>query len=131
RQADSIDELDVQQLVDHMSTRLDPKTVAGHHVLLGSIYRWGSARTRRLVDHNPCMETELPKRKKKPVKGVTIPEWQALYSLARATDRHLADLMLFLVATGWRWSEAAALTWRDVEDHDDEGMFVSVSQVMR
>lgn len=130
RQADSIDELDVQQLVDHMATRLDPKTVAGHHVLLGSIYRWGSARTRRMVDHNPCLETELPKRKKKPVKGITIPEWQSLYSLAQATDPPLADFMLFLVTTGWRWSEAAALMWRDVEDYED-GVFVSVAQVVR
>lgn len=131
RQADSIDEMDVQKLVDHMSTRLDPKTVAGHHVLLGSIYRWGTARTRRLVTLNPCLETELPKRKKKPVKGITIAEWQALYSLAQATDPPLADFMLFLVTTGWRWSEAAALMWRHVEDYGEEGVFVSVAQVVR
>jgi integrase len=130
RQADSIDETDVQGLVDAMNKRLDPKSVRDRHMILSSMFKWGSARTRRLVDHNPCHETELPKTRKKPVRGMTIPEWHAFYATARAADPDVADIALFLVATGWRWSEAAALTWAQVADYNGL-VSVTVSQVIR
>ena len=130
RQADSLDEMDVQALIDHMATRLDAKTVAGHHALLSGMFGWGAAKTRQLVTRNPCGETELPKRKRKPVKGLSLPEYRALYATARANDPDAADFILMLVSTGWRWSEAAALTWREVEDYGDE-VYVSVAQVVR
>lgn len=131
RQASSIDEVDVQKLVDHMRNRLDPKSVVDRHMILFSMYRWGSAKTRRLVDHNPCLETELPKRTKKPPKGMTIPEWIQFYEVGCRDYPDVGDMALFLVSTGWRWSEAAALTVRSVEDWGDEGVFVSVDQVLR
>ena len=124
RQADAIDERDVQALVDHMAKRLDPKTVKDKAMVLSSIYRYASARSRRLVEHNPCGETELPKRKRKPVKGATITEWLALYAAARRTNADAADLLLFIISTGWRWSEASVLTVGSVEDYGDE-MYVS------
>lgn len=130
RQASTIDELDVQGLVDAWKKRLDPKSVRDRHVIISSMYRWGSARTRRLVEHNPCTETELPPVRRKPVKGMTIPEWHAFYATARATSPAVADIALFLVATGWRWSEAAALTWAHVADYGDE-MTATVGQVVR
>lgn len=130
RQADSIDELDVQRLVDSMNQRLDPKSVRDRHMILSSMFKWGSARTRRLVNHNPCGETELPEKRRKPVKGMTIPEWHAFYATARNADPDVADMALFLVATGWRWSEAAALTWAHVADYDDE-MVATIGQVVR
>jgi len=130
RAADSVDELDVQKWVDHMKKRLDVKTVKGHHVLLGSIYRYGVARSRRLVSHNPCGETQLPKAKKKPPRGFTLAEWRAFYNANRAERPDAADLALFIVLTGWRWSEAAALPVGAVEDYGDQ-MFVAVTQVNR
>jgi integrase len=39
-------------------------------------------------------------------------------------------MALFLVATGWRWSEAAALTWGNVADYGDE-MVATIGQVVR
>ena len=132
RQAESIDELDVQRVVDTMRDRgLDPKSVADRHMILSSMYRWGSAKTRRLVTHNPCMETELPERKKKTPKGLTIPEWQQFHDVGCRDLPDVGDMALFLVGTGWRWSEAAALTVRNVEDWGSDGVFVSVSQVLR
>lgn len=128
--ADTVDETDVQKLVDKMKRTLDPKSVRDRHMLVSSMYRWGSARTRRLVEHNPCLETELPKIRKKPVKGMTIPEWYAFYATAKSTSPHVADIALFLVATGWRWSEAAALTWAHVEDRGDAVIAV-IGQVVR
>lgn len=128
--ADAVDERDVQKLVDHMAARLDPKSVRDRHMILHSMFRYGSARSRMLVDHNPCKETELPARVKKPPKGVTLAEWQALYLEARSSDPDAADLLLFLVGTGWRWSEAVALMVRNVTDLDDR-MIVQMAAVFR
>lgn len=130
RQAAGVDEVDVQNLVDTMNQRLDPKSVRDRHMILSSMFKWGSARTRRLVDHNPCGETELPKMRRKPIKGMTIPEWHAFYATAQANDKDVADMALFLVATAWRWSEAAALTWAHVLDSGD-AVSVTVGQVVR
>jgi integrase len=130
RAADTIDERDVQALVDKMAKTLDPKSVKDRHMILGGMYRYGSAKSRRIVDHNPCLETELPKRKKKAVKGATIPEWLAVYEAAQRVAPDAADVLLFLVTTGWRWSEATPLTVGAFEDYGDE-MFVSVQRVMR
>lgn len=131
RLAESVDERDVQAWVDKMAKVLDPKSVKDRHMILGGMYRYGSARSRRLVEHNPCRETELPKRKKKPVKGATITEWLALYPAAQRTDPDAADLLLFIISTGWRWSEVAALTIASIEDYGDDEVYVSVRQVVR
>lgn len=136
RQAEAIDELDVQQLVDGWvrSGRLEPKSIADRHMILGGMYRYGSAKVRRLVTHNPCEETQLPVRKKKPPKGVTLSEWKALHAAAQRINPDAADLMLFIVLTGWRFSEATALLFRDVEeyDHDDRLiMFATMGAVFR
>lgn len=130
RPADYIDERDVQKWVDHMKSRLDAKTVKGHHVLLGSLYRYGVARSRRLVQHNPCTETQLPKAKRKPPRGFTLTEWTTFYEANHRSMPDATDLALFLVLTGWRWSEAAALPVGAVEDYGNE-MFVTVTQVNR
>ena len=130
RDAEAIDELDVQKWVDHMKGRLDAKTVKGHHVLLGAIYRYAVARSRRLVSHNPCMETQLPKVKKKPPRGFSLTEWQTFHEANATKQPDAADLALFLVLTGWRWSEAAVLPVGAIEDYGDQ-MFVTVTQVNR
>jgi len=65
----SIDESDVQRLVDHMAGRLSPKSVGDRYMLLHSMFQFGKAKSRGLVSHNPCFETALPKRVRKPPKG--------------------------------------------------------------
>lgn len=120
RPAEAIDETDVQAWADKMTARgLSAKSVQDRHMILGSIYRFGSARSRRLVTHNPCGETQLPSKRKKAPKGFTLPQWMALHSWAAAHEPDAADLMLFLVATGWRFSEATPLTVAAVEDYGD------------
>lgn len=136
RQADAIDELDVQRLVDGwtQSGRLEAKSIADRHMILGSMYRFGSAKVRRLVTHNPCEETQLPAKRRKPPKGVTLAEWQALYSAAQQVNPDAADLMQFIVRTGWRFSEATALLFRDIEEIEVEDraiMFATMGAVFR
>lgn len=132
RAAEDVDEMDVQKWVDHMAAtgKLSAKTVAGIHTLLGSIYKYGKARTRRLVSHNPCEETELPRRKKKPPKGTTLAEFRSILAAAHERNPAAEDLIRFIGETGWRWSEAAALTVGDVTD-DGDTIRVALSGVFR
>lgn len=119
RLADSIDELDVQQWVDKIAGQLDPKSVGDRHMILGSMFRFGSARSRRLVAHNPCQEIQLPSKKKKGPRGFTLAEWEAMHEWGAEHERDADDLLLFLASTGWRFSEATPLTPAAVEDYGD------------
>lgn len=130
RSATAITEVDVQEVVDSMAEHLAPKTVADKHAILHSIYDWALAPTRRLVDVNPCVGTELPKRRRGRVQGLRPAEWRALYAALRKINPDAADLTLFLVSTGWRWSEATALSAYDVEDHGDN-LYVTMGRVVR
>lgn len=135
RRADSIDEMDVQAWVDWMKGQLDAKSIGDRHMILHSMFKYGAARSRRLVEHNPCMETQMPKRGKKPPKGMPLPTWFALKKAAREVDPDATDLLEFIVAVGWRWSEAAALTVGMVDDYYDTNgvhrVAVQMSKVMR
>lgn len=135
RHAESVDELDVQALVDKMARLLDPKSVADRHMILHSMFKFGHARSRRLVTHNPCTETQLPKRKRKPPKGMPLPVWQHFRARARVVEPDAADLAEFIASTGWRWSEAAAVTVGRIEHYiDDDGtelVVATMGDVMR
>ncbi len=132
RVASGIDEADVQEWVDSMRGRLSAKSIADRHAILHGIYKFGSSPTRRLIPtgHNPTIGTDLPKKVKKQPKGLRPAEWQALAAALTQINTDAGDLAEFLVASGWRWSEATALTTHDVED-DGRYMHVTVSQVAR
>jgi integrase len=87
------------------------------------------------VSHNPCTETQLPKRKAKPAKGMPLPVWQVFRVKAREVEPDAADLAEFIASTGWRWSEAAAVTVGRIEHYiDDDGtelVVATMSDVMR
>lgn len=130
REAQFITENDVQAWVDRDLAALSAKTVADRHALLHGILAWSSMKKRALIAHNPCLETELPKRHKRPPKGLTMPEWLALRDAAYRVDEDAADLILFLGSTGWRIGEATALTVGAVDDSGPQ-MYVTVMQVNR
>lgn len=145
--ADLVSEVLVQNWVETMHTgkdwidgqgkeptplgeKLSPKTIGHRHALLHSIFAYAVAPSRKLVQYNPCIGTELPPRTKKPPKGLWPAEWQALYPALQQVDADGADLAMFLVSTGWRFSEAAALPAFAVEDYGDS-MYVTMGQVVR
>lgn len=126
---------DVQAWIDTLTTRVEPKTVAGLHSLLHGLFLWGIHPNRGLVVNDPCTDSELPKRRRKSPKGLRPEEWQVLYAAAELVDADAADLLLFMVSTGWRWSEAVAVQAMAV-DHwiDDEGRshtYVTMGRVLR
>lgn len=128
--AESITEVDVQKWVDHMAGTLAPKSVTDRHTLLHGMYEFGRAKSRRLVSHNPCQETELPRRTKRPRKGTTVGEWLAIRAAAKDRNPDAADFIEFLGTLGWRFSEGAALLAGACED-DGRDLWVDVVRVFR
>jgi integrase len=113
-----------------MIGKLSAKSVIDRHVILHSIYGYALAPSRRLVEHNPCIGTDLPKRRKGQPKGLKPAEWAALSAALQVIDADAADLALFLLATGWRWSEGAALSAYDVWT-EGGSTYVTVSHIVR
>lgn len=141
--ANLVSNREVQAWVDELVTEIEPKTVLDYHGLLRSVYLWGLHPTRALVIHDPCADTDLPDRKKKPPKGLRPDQWQILHAAAQEVDPDAADLLLFMVSSAWRWSECAPLSvaavdhWvEDIEDENGELVvesftFVTMGRVLR
>lgn len=139
RSVDSIDEQDVQGWVDDMrdgtaegnkGKTLGPKSIGDRHAILHGIFKWASSPTRKHALHNPCVGTELPPKTKTAPKGLRPAEWQALHAALVTINPDAAELAVFLLASGWRWSEAVALSTFDVEDYGDR-MWVNMTRVAR
>lgn len=130
REAAHVHELDVQRWVDVDLVSLSPKTVADRHALLHGIFKWAAQNKRALVPHNPCLETDLPKRTKKPPKGLMLPEYLALRDAAYRVNEEAADLIVFMANTGLRIGEATAFQARSFDDSGPK-MYATVDQVNR
>ena len=116
---------DVQALIDSLAGTLSPKTISDRHAILHGILAWAASPAGgKIIPSNPAVGTDLPKRLKPAPKALRPAEWDALHRALTAIDPHAADLALFLVSTGWRWSEAVAL---DPWSVDDDGVTVRVT----
>lgn len=130
RAAAFVTEIDVQEWVERdLRRKLGAKSIGDRHALLHGIFKYGAAKTRGLVPHNPCTETQLPDKGDTPPKGLRPAEWYALRDAFYQVDEDAADLALFMASTGWRIGEATALTMRNVEDSDR--LWVDMTQVNR
>lgn len=127
---------DVQTWVDAMvdgttayrGRRAGAKSIHDRHALLHSVMAF--AVRRKHADVNPCVDTDLPGKAKGNPKGLHPAEWQALAIALRQIEPDAADLADFLLASGWRWSEATALSTFDVEDNGSR-VWVTMGQVIR
>lgn len=106
------------------------KSIIDRHALLHQILKYAASPSRRLIDVNPAIETELPKKRRPAPKGLHLAEWQALSAAIAQIDPDGMDLADFLLASGWRWSEAIALDGYAVEDYGAR-MWVTMRQVGR
>lgn len=138
RIAEKIDERDVQQWVDQvLAPNLGGKSVAGKHALLHGLFKWASAKSRGHVSHNPCKETELPPRKKAPVRGLTLLELGGLLEASERLAHHdpgfrdAADVIAVMAGTGWRPSEALSPAVQHVDVTESGQVFLSMGQVFR
>lgn len=123
---------DIQEWIDDLADRRSAKTVTNIYAsVLAPAFKWAATRARpRLVETNPCEGVDLPERRRTPPKGLRAGEWPVLYQAAVETWPDVADLLLFLAGTGWRWGETAALDTWQIETVE-EVVLVRVAQVVR
>lgn len=96
-----------------------PKTIANKHGFLSGCLR--GAVKRRLIPFNPCEDTKLPKRRRETV-FLEPEEFDIVYA---AVPKKWQPMVLWLVTTGMRYSEATAIHVGDISRHvaDDGTVF--------
>lgn len=127
---------DIQDWLDALANRRSAKTAMNvYGSVLAPAYKWGATKARpRLVKSNPCEGVDTPALRKTPPKGLRPGEWPILHRAATDTYPDVADLLLFLIGTGWRIGEAMALdVWQveTVSDADGPVVSVAMGQVVR
>lgn len=94
---------------------LKPATVHRLHTIMFSVLK--TAMRRKLRATNPCEYTELPPRNTGAEEDeMTFLTREEFHVLAESINKDVRDLIIVLVSTGLRWSEATALQVRDVID---------------
>lgn len=77
--------------------------------ILGKAYEW------ELIDSNPCEKVKQPRKAQSDVKALQFDEVKtALEKLPQYEDERVRALILLLLNTGVRESEAAGLEWQDI-----------------
>jgi integrase len=93
-----------------VASGLSPRSVVKYHVMLHSVFK--RAVRDRVILHNPCRETELPKVVPNRLRILTPAEFERL--LEALPERHAA-MVLTDIETGLRWGELIALRPADVD----------------
>jgi integrase len=89
---------------------LSPRSLGKYHVMLHGIFK--RAVRDRVILHNPCADTELPKVPPRKVRILSPEEFELL--LAEIPGR-FRDLVLTDIETGLRWGELVALRPRHID----------------
>lgn len=115
------------------ATPLSVSSIRKLHALLSGMLAWACDPARAHLAANPCTATVLPKKKRPVPRGMMPMQWQAMRAAFTSLGYgDAADLGTFLIGSGWRISEAAALPVENVEDYGEgRPMWVTMNQVMR
>lgn len=107
-------EEDLAEWVTYMRGKdLSPKTISNVHGFLYSIIK--TAIYKKYRADNPCEHTRLPKNDHTQDKTTFLTKGE-LALILKHLDKHFHPLVLFLVGTGLRFSEATALLPGDFSD---------------
>lgn len=88
---------------------LAAKTIRNYHALLSNVLK--SARETGVIQENPAHKTRLSRGMKRSAVFLSRAQFGRLYD---ATPEHYRPLLLFLVGSQARWSEATALQWKHI-----------------
>lgn len=133
RSAEMVNERDVQAWVEKtLRPTLGPKSVAKQHALLHGMFKWASSNTVGRIANDPCNETTLPKKKRKPPKGLRVPELHAMLTAgARIGAEDAADVIAVMAGTGWRPGEVMGLLAGGVEVMPNGHVYATMTTVYR
>jgi integrase len=132
----SIGPADIAAFIDGLvagkgrSKPLTPKSISDRHGLLHGILKFAALPGRDYIATDPCAGIDLPKRLTPRPRGLRPAEWHAIYAALATIDLDAADIAEYMLATGWRWQEASALSTYDVED-DGYTVHVTMARVVR
>lgn len=129
RSAEMVTERDVQTWVETvLRPTLGPKSVAKQHALLHGMFKWASSKTVGHIANDPCTETDLPKKKRRPPRGLRVPELHAMLS---AGESDAADVIAVMAGTGWRPGEVLGLLAGGVEVMPNGHVYATMTTVYR
>jgi integrase len=133
RDAELVTERDVQAWVDKtLVPSLGAKAIAKQHALLHGMFKWASSKTVGYIANDPCTETTLPKRKKRPPRGLSVPELHAMLTAAPTIGQQdAADVVAVMAGTGWRPGEVLGLRKVSVEVLANGAVYVTQETVYR
>lgn len=133
RDAELVTERDIQAWVDNvLRESLAPKSVAKQHALLHGMYKWASSKMVGKIANNPCTETRLPKRKKSPPRGLSVPELHQMLAASKGTpSSDAADVIAVMAGTGWRPAEVLGLRAGAVEVMPSGAVYATMETVYR
>lgn len=130
RDAELVTERDVQAWVEKMlKPALGAKSVAKQHALLHGMFKWASSKTVGHIENDPCTETVLPKRHKRPPRGLSVPELAAM--LAAPGQQDAADVIAVMAGTGWRPGEVLGATAGSADIAPNGHVYLTMASVYR
>ncbi|MBW4638289.1 MAG: site-specific integrase [Gloeocapsa sp. UFS-A4-WI-NPMV-4B04] len=115
---ESVSDIQAEEFRDYLRKQVAERTVKDYLTLVKAFWKWTEAKYE--IKHNPwgeVLKTVKPEPKQK-VKPFTATEVQAILT-AFSTDRYYqwyADFVAFLINTGCRFGESAALKWKHIAD---------------
>jgi integrase len=106
----------VQQWVNDLEDDgVAPKTIINKHGFLSGCLR--EAVKRKLLPYNPCDDTRLPKKRRVAI----FLEPEEFWLLHAAVPKRWQPMVMWLVSTGMRYSEATAIRVGDIGKKVDDG----------
>jgi integrase len=105
RALSSVKPSDIQQWVKRLTEQLEPSTVGVVHGVVSGIFR--AAMRDRVIVHNPCDGTKLPKVTRSRVEPL---DTEVVWALADAVPDRYRALVILAAGTGMRQGECFGLT---------------------
>jgi len=103
---------DVLRLLDEIVDRGAPIMANRTLALIRKIYNWGIGRD--LVEHNPCLQVEMPGKERKRDRVYTDEELRALWEMFEGMGE-IGAIFKLLLATAQRPNEVMSMRWQDLD----------------
>lgn len=113
--------IDIEKYLSYLRTEykgrfgrpLAPKTVHHHYGTLNLIF--GYAEKQELIEKNPMMKVDAPKKKRKAVDALTQEQTLDFLKAVDACSLDFRCMIYLLITTGIRRGECVGLKWKDVD----------------
>ena len=117
--------IDIEKYLSYLRTEykgrfgrpLAPKTVHHHYGTLNLIF--GYAEKQELIEKNPMLKVDAPKKKRKAVDALTQEQTKDFLKAVDACSLDFRCMIYLLITTGIRRGECVGLKWKDIDDQNN------------